>query len=198
MCYSYVTQLREVDMTEILALDSQGTPREWIPLKRAIWYHATDSVAWEYGDEEFVYRGGFQNGIQSKIYTKSIIAIKSEGDFALAKLRREVVLTNKTLFGRDRHTCAYCGRTFGAKHLSRDHIKPRSRGGPDVWMNVVTACKDCNCDKDDQLLSECGMDLLYLPYVPSHAEKLILEGKNILADQMDFLKSRLGKNSRLL
>jgi hypothetical protein len=186
-------------MSKILACDAQGTPRGWIPLKDAISYHATDSVAWEFGDEEFVFRGGYQNGKQSIIYTKSIIAIKSVGDFALAKLRKDVVLTNKTLFGRDRNMCAYCGRTFINKNkLSRDHIKPRSRGGLDVWENVVTACKDCNCDKDDQLLSECGMKLIYIPYVPSHAEKLLLEGHNILADQMEFLKSRLGRNSRLL
>lgn len=185
-------------MTRILALDTQGTPRAWISLNEAIKYHATDSVAWEYGDEEFVYRGGFQDGVQSKIYTKSIIAVKSEGGFALAKLQRNVVLTNKTLFGRDQNICAYCGREFGPKHLSRDHIMPRSRGGVDTWMNVVTACKDCNCDKDDQLLSECKMELLYLPYVPNFAEKLLLEGHNILQDQMDFLKSRLPKNSRLL
>lgn len=185
-------------MVEILALDAQGTPRAWIPLKKAISYHATDSVAWEYGDEEFVYRGGYQNGVQSKIYTKSIIAIKSEGDFALAKLQRSVILTNKTLFGRDQNICAYCGRTFTAKHLSRDHIQPRSRGGMDHWMNVVTACKDCNCDKDDRLLSECKMELLYLPYIPNFAEKLLLERHNILGDQMAFLKQRLPKNSRLL
>lgn len=184
-------------MTKILALDAQGTPRAWIPLKKAISYHATDSVAWEYGDEEFVYRGGYQNGKQSMIYTKSIIAVKSEGDFAIAKLKREVVLSNKTLFGRDQCMCAYCGRTFVPKKLSRDHVIPRSRGGQDIWMNVVTACFDCNCDKDDRLLKECGMELLYAPYVPSFAEKLLLEGHNVLQDQMDFLRQRLPKNSRL-
>jgi hypothetical protein len=185
-------------MTKILKLDAQGTPQAWISLQDAIHHHATNEVAWEYGNEEFVYRGGYQNGKQSMIYTKSIIAVNSK-DFAQAKLRNEVALTNPTLFGRDRNMCAYCGRTFvNTKKLSRDHIKPRSRGGLDTWMNVVTACLDCNCDKDDQLLSECGMQLIYTPYVPSHAEKLLLAKHTILADQMDFLKSRLGKNSRLL
>ena len=42
------------------------------------------------------------------------------------------------------------------------------------------------------------MHLLYVPYVPTHAERLILEGRNVLSDQMEFLRSRLGKNSRLL
>lgn len=186
-------------MTRILALDIQGTPRAWIGLNDAITYHAKGSVAWEYGEDEFEARGGYQcDGTQSIIRTKSIIAVKAEKGFTMDKIRREVVLSNKTLFGRDQCLCAYCGRTFNTKKLSRDHIVPRSRGGQDVWMNVVTACQDCNCDKDDRFLDECGMQLLYAPYIPSHAEKLLLEGHNILAYQMDYLKSRLGKNSRLL
>jgi hypothetical protein len=186
-------------MAKILALDVSGTPRSWISLNDAVTYHAKGNVAWEYGDSYFTARGGYQSdGKQSIIKTASIIAVKAENGFAIEKVRREVVLSNKTLFGRDRNICAYCGRTFSSHKLSRDHILPRSRGGLDKWMNVVTACRDCNCDKDDQLLSECNMQLLYLPYVPSHAEKLLLEGHNILGDQMDFLKSRLGKNSRLL
>jgi hypothetical protein len=174
-------------MTRILALDVTGTPRSWISLNDAVTYHAKGNVAWQYGDTEFEARGGYQkDGEQSIIRTMSIIAVKAENGFTIEKVRRPVVLSNKTLFGRDRNTCAYCGRDFGTKHLSRDHIIPRSRGGLDTWMNVVTACRDCNCDKDDKLLSECRMELLYLPYVPNYAEKLLLEGHKILADQMDF------------
>lgn len=190
--------LLEKIMTQILKLDAGGVPQAWISLNDAISYHATDSVAWQYGDHEFVYRGGYQDGKQSIIKTASIIAVKSETGFAVEKVRKDVVLTNRTLFGRDRYTCAYCGRTFAPRQLSRDHIVPTSRGGLNVWMNCVSACFDCNCDKDDRMLSECGMHLLYVPYVPSHAERLILEGRNVLSDQMDFLRSRLGKNSRLL
>jgi hypothetical protein len=185
-------------MTRILALDVGGTPRSWISLEQAACYHATNSVAWQWGEEKFVLRGGYQNdGTQSVIETSSIIAVKSQSGFSMDKIHKEVVLSNRTLFGRDRNTCAYCGREFGPSKLSRDHIHPRSRGGLDVWTNVVTACRDCNCDKDDQTLKEAGMELLYLPYVPSHAEKLLLEGHKILNDQMIFLKERLPKNSRL-
>ena len=184
---------------QILALDMSGTPRNWISLEDAVTHHAKGQVAWQAGTSTFVARGGYQkDGTQSMIETSSIIAVRAASGFAIEKVRRAVTLTNSTLFGRDRFTCAYCGHDFKPHKLSRDHIVPRSRGGLDVWQNVVTACTHCNCKKDDQLLSECGLDLLFLPYVPSHAEKLILEGRNILADQMDFLKSRLGKNSRLL
>lgn len=183
-------------MMNVLALDVGGTPTNWISMESAICHYATDSIAWEYGENKFLARGGMNKfGVQSKIEVSSIIAIKSNKIYGK---QRNVVLNNHTLFGRDKHTCAYCGREFKAHKLSRDHVIPRSRGGLDTWMNVVTACKDCNCDKDDQMLSECGMQLLYLPYKPCHNEKLILESRNILADQMVFLKGRLSKNSRLL
>jgi 5-methylcytosine-specific restriction endonuclease McrA len=186
-------------MTKILALDVGGTPRSWISLNDAITYHAKGNVAWQWGDSRFTARGGYQkNGEQSVIETAGIIAVKAESGFAIEKVRKEVVLSNRTLFGRDCDTCAYCGRSFGRNKLSRDHIHPKSKGGQDVWMNVVTACRDCNCDKDDLTLKEAGMELLYLPYVPNYAEKLLLEGHRILADQMDFLRERLPKNSRLL
>lgn len=186
-------------MTQVLALDMSGTPRAWISLNDAVTYHAKGVVGWQVGDDEFVARGGYQkDGTQSIIRTAPIIAVRAENGFAIEKVRRDVVLTNRTLFGRDRYMCAYCGRTMAPRQLSREHIVPTSRGGLNVWTNVVSACMDCNCEKDCRLLSECGMQLLYVPYVPSHAERLILEGRNILTCQMEFLRSRLGKNSRLL
>ena len=180
----------------ILGLDVSGHPRNWLTLEEAVTYHAKGQVAWEYGTDKFIARGGMQNdGTQSIIETSCVIAVRGKG--YEAKTRKDVPLTNKTLFGRDRNVCAYCGRSFHYNKLSRDHIVPKSRGGLDVWTNVVTACKDCNCDKDDQLLTECGMELLYVPYVPNFSEKLILENRFILFDQMEMLKHHLPKHSRL-
>jgi hypothetical protein len=43
-----------------------------------------------------------------------------------------------------------------------------------------------------------GMMMLYVPYVPSLYEGLILRNRRILADQMDFLVSLLPEDSRLI
>jgi 5-methylcytosine-specific restriction endonuclease McrA len=76
---------------------------------------------------------------------------------------------------------------------------PRSRGGQDAWDNVVAACRRCNHHKGNRLPDECGMELVALPYVPNFAEYLaLINSGRILGDQMDFLKSQVGKNSRLL
>lgn len=74
----------------------------------------------------------------------------------------------------------------------------RLRGGADTWENVVTACRECNHFKADKLLDEIGMRLLAVPYAPNRAEGLILENKNILGDQMEFLKGHASKRNDLL
>jgi 5-methylcytosine-specific restriction endonuclease McrA len=75
---------------------------------------------------------------------------------------------------------------------------PRSKGGDDTWMNVVTACRRCNQRKSDKTLKEARLELLYLPYTPSFNESLILQNRNILGDQMEYLISGVPKHSRLL
>ena len=182
----------------VLALDISGVPRQWISYDDAITYHAKDAVAWSMGDIVAKYRGGIQNdGEMSYLETTSIIAVRGHG-FNPYK-HAQVALSNKTLFGRDRHVCAYCGGHFPNYHLlSRDHIMPKSRGGENTWMNVVTACKDCNAKKGSKTLKEAGLELLYAPYEPNHFENMILQNRNILADQMDYLIQGVPKHSRIL
>ena len=64
-------------------------------------------------------------------------------------------------------------------------------------MNLVTACGPCNGRKADRTPEEAGMPLVYLPYVPSLHEDMILRGRRILADQMDFLLASVPRSSRL-
>ena len=182
----------------VLALDISGIPRQWISHDDAITYHAKDAVAWSMGEIVAKYRGGFQNsGEISYLETSSIIAVKGHG-FNPFK-HSNVALTNRTLFGRDRQVCAYCGEHHpNYNHLSRDHIVPKFLGGENTWMYVVTACKDCNSSKGHKTLKEARMELLYTPYVPNHYENMILQHRNILADQMDYLLAGVPKHSRIL
>jgi 5-methylcytosine-specific restriction endonuclease McrA len=179
----------------VLALDASGLPRAWINFEDAISYQAKDQVVWSLGDTVATFRGGYRNdGTQSVLETKSIIAVR--GTTSMSKLGR-VTLTNKTLFGRDRHMCAYCGSVFGSSNLSRDHIHPVSKGGVNTWMNVVTSCLSCNAKKGDKTLEKANMELLFVPYEPNHYENMILMNRAILADQMEYLLSGVPKHSRV-
>ena len=95
-------------------------------------------------------RGGYsaKSGDRSIIEVNSIIA--THGDTHTLERNRERYtppLNNRTLFKRDANLCMYCGLHFRAAELTRDHITPISRGGSDVWTNVVTACRRCNNHK---------------------------------------------------
>ena len=86
-------------------------------------------------------------------------------------------LTNEHLFLRDGHRCAYCGRhrrELGARErLTRDHLVPRSKGGADEWLNVLTACSSCNHRKDDRLVEEAGRSPRFTPWVPSRGDLVV-------------------------
>lgn len=185
----------------ILALDVQGQPTRWISPETAIVYHAKNLVAWQLGmgEGDVLYRGGNNRitGEMSQLTTAPIIAVKGESG-AAKRANRVPPLSNSALFRRDHHMCAYCAKTYSEHRLTRDHIIPTSRGGADTWLNVVCACETCNHKKDDMLLSECGMELVFLPYAPNRAEALILEGRHILACQMSYLQSFLPAKSRHL
>lgn len=73
------------------------------------------------------------------------------------------ILTQRNLFLRDGYRCQYCHRHRSElKHnefLTRDHVTPSSKGGRDVWTNVVTACSKCNNKKADFSMDDVGLVL---------------------------------------
>lgn len=181
----------------ILKLDIAGNPHTWITYEQAAFYYAKELIAWTVGDHEYKIYGGNNRitATRSSMDLNTIIAVK--GSMGHNHLHRAPTLTNKALFRRDQNICAYCGGEFSYENLTRDHIIPSSRGGRDIWTNVVAACGGCNKVKDDFLLEEINMQLLYVPYAPSRSEHLILMNRNILANQLDFLKAKLPAHSRL-
>jgi 5-methylcytosine-specific restriction endonuclease McrA len=48
----------------------------------------------------------------------------------------------------------YCGRRAPDVVLTVDHVYPKSKGGKNSEDNLVAACKDCNSQKSDVVLSE--------------------------------------------
>ena len=180
----------------ILQLDSSGQPQKWIDWQTACIYSAKELIAWSLGEIEFTFYGGKSRltGEQSTIKTASIIAVKGGSN---KKAYRVPALSNRTLFRRDKHVCAYCGHVFSYDDLSRDHIQPTSKGGKDVWTNIVSACLRCNHHKADRTPEQAGMQLLYVPYVPCRAEAILLQNRKILTDQMNFLLTFIPEDSRV-
>lgn len=182
---------------DVLQLDVSGRPQSWISTREAAVIYACDGIAWTLGEPCQVLRGGWQRitGRQSRIEVHSIIAVR--GAVPNRAWRQAPALSNSKLFARDRFVCAYCGHTHPPEDLTREHIQPTSRGGLDSWMNCITACRPCNGRKGSRMPEEAHISLLYLPYIPSLHEDMILRGRRILADQMEFLLASVPRNSRL-
>ena len=53
------------------------------------------------------------------------------------------------IYMRDKFRRQYCGEKKGVAELTLDHILPRSRGGDNSPMNIVTACIPCNNRKSN-------------------------------------------------
>ncbi|MEM7554186.1 MAG: HNH endonuclease [Cyanobacteria bacterium P01_A01_bin.84] len=81
-------------------------------------------------------------------------------------------VNRREVLRRDHYTCQYCG---SRKHLTLDHVLPRSKGGLHVWDNIVTACEKCNSRKGDKTLKEIGMKLRTKPLAPIHPTILFAE-----------------------
>ncbi|MGV6825639.1 MAG: HNH endonuclease [bacterium] len=185
---------------QILRTDTAGMPLDWIDFREAVKLHCVGLIAYTCGSTLYEIHGGInaRSHRQSIIQVNSIIATHGNSH-AIQKMRDDYIppLNNHTLFQRDAHLCMYCGSKFNKKHLSRDHVTPVSHGGSNTWNNVVTACIRCNNHKASRTPEQAGMELLAIPFTPTHAEYVYLLGRNVLADQMEFLRSHFPRTSPL-
>ena len=57
------------------------------------------------------------------------------------------------IYLRDRFTCIYCLRDLhdaAPSDITLDHVVARSNGGSNRENNLVTACRICNCSRQDK------------------------------------------------
>lgn len=180
--------------TRILRLNKSGIPLNWLTREEAVTLLVKEQVVWSIGDDALLMHGGFSaTGEQTVISIPSIIATHGHPKHCANKVP---AVCNRLLFRRDANICLYCGEHFPFEQLTRDHIQPRSRGGKERWTNLVTACRRCNQRKGNQTPEEACMPLLAVPFQPNKMEYLALANRNILADQMEFLRSGFSKNMR--
>jgi 5-methylcytosine-specific restriction endonuclease McrA len=185
---------------QVLRTDIAGMPLEWIDYRDAVRLYCLGQVAYTLGSLLYRVRGGVcaRTRRRSAIEVNSILATHGRRH-AMHKtgMRYQPPLNNHALFQRDDYLCLYCGNRFPSRRLSRDHVRPLSQGGPDDWNNVVTACVRCNNHKAGRTPEAAAMELLAIPFTPTHAEYVYLQGRHVLADQMEFLRAHFPRSSPL-
>lgn len=68
------------------------------------------------------------------------------------------------IYKRDGNQCIYCG---SKKDLTLDHVIPKSKGGKNDWINLVTSCFKCNLKKRDRTPEEAKMKMNHKPFAPT-------------------------------
>jgi 5-methylcytosine-specific restriction endonuclease McrA len=153
-------------MTKCMIYNTTGEPLDLIPALLGLCLHLRGKAV-------------ILETVPGKVVRSPRLVFPLPASVVLRKHRRvssrEAVLTNENLFLRDGYRCAYCGRRreeLGPRErLTRDHLIPRSKGGADAWLNVVTACSSCNHRKDDRL-PELGIPAVKL-WVPTRRDMVI-------------------------
>ena len=80
--------------------------------------------------------------------------------------KKELKLTRKNVFERDKYQCQYCGKRLPSEELNLDHVIPRHYGGKTTWENIVCSCVKCNSRKANRLPHEASMCLTRKPSKP--------------------------------
>ena len=80
--------------------------------------------------------------------------------------KKDLKLTRKNVFERDKYQCQYCGKRLPPEDLNLDHVIPRHYGGKTTWENIVCSCVKCNSRKANRLPHEASMRLTRKPSKP--------------------------------
>jgi 5-methylcytosine-specific restriction endonuclease McrA len=126
------------------------------------------------------YHNLFVRSAMAQFQLPSVLKLKS---YVFPRHLRQVRFSRENIYLRDDYTCQYCGEQFTNRELTLDHVIPASKSGPKSWLNVVTACRDCNQRKADKPLNIVGMRLLKEPIAPQWLPNQELDpSRNIFPD----------------
>ena len=137
----------------VLLLNQTYEPLGTVSVARAIIMTFKDSVFVEEWDRDRVLRSAHAEfRVPSVIRRRNYINVR--------KRREQSSMKRLRIYIRDKYRCQYCGEKKRVNELTLDHIFPRSRGGDNSPINVVTACVKCNNRKSDRTPEEARMPLL--------------------------------------
>jgi 5-methylcytosine-specific restriction endonuclease McrA len=137
----------------VLLLNQTYEPLGTVSVARAVIMTFKNTVTVEELDGDRVLRSArAEFPVPSVIRRRTYINIRRRREASGMKRLR--------IYMRDKYRCQYCGEKKPASELTLDHILPRSHGGDNSPVNIVTACVPCNNRKSDRTPAEARMPLL--------------------------------------
>ena len=137
----------------VLLLNQTYEPLGTVNVARAVVMTFKDTVTVEEYDGDRVLRSArAQFRVPSVIRRREYINVRRRQEASGTKRMR--------IYIRDKYRCQYCGEKKAPRDLTLDHILPRSRGGDNSPVNIITACVACNTRKGNRTPAEARMPLL--------------------------------------
>ncbi len=137
----------------VLLLNQTYEPLGTVSVARAIVMVFKNTVSVEEWDGERVLRSAREEfQVPSVVRRREYINVR--------RRRQASGMKRLRIYMRDHWRCQYCGEKKQANDLTLDHIFPRSRGGENSPVNIVTACLACNNRKGSRTPEEARMPLL--------------------------------------
>lgn len=137
----------------VLLLNQTYEPLGTVSVARAVIMTFKNTVFVEEWDGDRVLRSAHdQFPVPSVIRRRVYINVRHR--------REQSGMRRLRIYIRDKFRCQYCGDKKPAAELTLDHVLPRSRGGDNSPVNIVTACLQCNSRKRDRTPAEARMPLL--------------------------------------
>src|SRR5262249_49371417 len=136
----------------VLLLNQPYEPLGTVSVARAIIMTFKNTVFVEEFDGDRVLRSAHDEfPVPSVIRRREYINVRQRRERSGMKRLR--------IYMRDNFRCQYCGEKKGVAELTLDHIIPRSRGGDNSPVNIVTACLACNNRKANRTPAEARLPL---------------------------------------
>ena len=137
----------------VLLLNQTYEPLGTVSVARAIIMTFKDTVfVEEYDGNRVLHSAHDEFPVPSVVRRRTYINVR--------RRREQSGMKRLRIYMRDKFRCQYCGHKKTAAELTLDHILPRSRGGDNSPVNIVTACLECNNRKRDRTPAEARMPLL--------------------------------------
>ena len=137
----------------VLLLNQTYEPLGTVSVARAVIMTFKDTVTVEEFDgERVLHSARTEFRVPSVIRRRTYINVRRRREASGMKRLR--------IYMRDKFRCQYCGEKKAVGELTLDHILPRSRGGDNSPVNIVTACVACNNRKGNRTPAEARMPLL--------------------------------------
>lgn len=144
------------------------------------WNGWADNTAYHYDDNPYL------NTSSTKFDIPTIMVV-THFFGAQGKMRRDGKNTSlRYLYKLYNKTCQYCFNKIQYHEANKDHIYPKSKGGPNCSTNLILSCKSCNSLKADTFpwFDAEGKEPKAKHLLPVHQNKL--HGPNVAREEWKF------------